>query len=529
MKLFYKRQLQTEDWVEGVAFDTKDCLLRGQTLSKHFSSFCDLEGFAECCNRLNGSWRAVLNRPCGVYLAVDHRTTYSLYYRLVGGELFVSDNGFDLLLPQETTVCPDWEEEVFFSRWGFTSFSNTLHPHIKRVEAGCAVCISSSGEEFVSRYDTGFCLLPEKKLLDYNSAKREVAQAIDKAMERMCRVVEGEHLLLPLTGGRDSRMIAVALKLNGIQEVECFSYGRDCSIPDAVKAGVVARRLGFPHRFLSSLPPEYGESSYTEDPEAMRFLRYVSGLGSGYFFAEYYPALLLSQENEGRLPTVLPGHNGDILGGDNLFYSIFLRAANKAEFIRFLSRHESGNRLLSRQENRLLLSRLESIIATYPEGLETVEYFEMFRNREIAAKYYINSSRSWQYFGFPVWMPFLDRNLINLMHSLPLEYRWCKRLYEEVTDEYFRRCDVSLPSDTRSLELFNRFEARLKRRIRPFLSSWLLRRNRLWKGDCIGFDLLMKGRILEQVKAETHYRPTTANGLSFAWWLLSLQNGRALL
>lgn len=48
-------------------------------------------------------------------------------------------------------------------------------------------------------------------------------------MQRMARVV-GDRPVVSLTAGRDSRMIAIGLKQNGIEHSQCISYGRDRKI-----------------------------------------------------------------------------------------------------------------------------------------------------------------------------------------------------------------------------------------------------------------------------------------------------------
>lgn len=531
MKLLYNGTRITRCHIGGLAFDKDDRLLEGNSLVSYLSSATDFSDFGLRCSKLNGSWHAVL-LSCGfAYLAVDHRATLALYYRIVGNELRVSDNGFDLLLPEESSVQPAPKVELYFSRWGFTPKHLTLHPDIYRLEAGTAIQISLTTPHIrVVTHSPNFTFLPDLAQISYQQAKELVRERLNKAMQRMARVVGDRPVVLPLTAGRDSRMIAIGLKQNGIEHSQCISYGRDRKIEDCSTAHRVASDLDFHHRFISSLPPTYGTTGYTEDRSALRFLRYVSGLGSGYFFAEYLPAMKLAEEfGEQRRPIILPGHNGDIAGGDNLRYPLFRHKRDLDRMASFLTEHEDGNRTLSRPEKKLLKAQIREILDSYPSNLSMAAYFETFRNKEISTKYYINSARAWRYFGLPVWMPFLDREFIDLMHNLPLEYRWGKRIYEEVTDEYYKQNGVCYPTDKHTFSEIGKPLSRLKTYLRPYLRAYLSRRDRLWLNDAIGFKTLMEGSVLQQVQANCNYRPTTANGLSFAWWLLSLKNGQALL
>lgn len=514
----------TKAFAVGYAFlAPDDQLLDAAALIRYFAPLSSSSDLKQMATLLNGSWSycSYQDAPQGkdVFAIVDHRSSCSLYYRVEEGKIRIRENGFDLLHDDESPIETPQNLILFFSQWGFTPENRTLHPKIHRIPAGCGIYFKAqTGEVETLRYDS--CLYEEKPLegIDYIEAKALFSEAWHIAVQRMVRLIADRPVILPLTAGRDSRLIALALKAAGITPITC-TYGRTESIHEVQRAQVIAEKLGFPHRFFSTIPEGYNSKGYTEDEAALDYLRYVSGLGSGYFFGEYTTAQTLAREYPSAI--VLPGHNGDILGGDNLHQRFFDGEHGRAMNAYLLCFHERGNRILNRLEVSQLTDLHEKIFTSYPTHLSGKELFEMFRNRELMPKYYINSSRSWRYFRLDVWMPFLDQELCQLMHRLPQDYRIGKRLYEEVTQSLFQEAGIAFSDDISLYAQWQKPAFRVKQLIRPFVIYHRARRahSPFTREDPMGFRTLMEGELRHSVRQNIPWKTTTINGLSFAWWL----------
>ena len=516
---------QATSVARGEAFRTTDsAFLSSEGIIQHFSTARSEQDYLQRAAELDGSWHYISNtHPApshDIFAFVDHRSTLSLYYRIEGSEIRFSDNGFDLIHPDETQIETPPATLLFFSQWGFTPEDSTLHPDIKRIPVGCGIHFSPSTREVTTlRYDTSLYEGSRLEGIEYEEAKRLFRERLSCAMDRMAQRLANHPVLLPLTAGRDSRLIALALKERGVSSVSTCTYGASEGIHEVQRARTIAQKLGFPHHFISTLPTGYDKRGYTQDAEAIKYLNQISGLGSGYFFAEYTTAQQMAQRYPGAV--VLPGHNGDIIGGDNLHLR-FVEGATRLETNAYLMCfHENGNRRLERNEVAQLADLHQVLLTSYPQDKTAIELFETFRNRELMPKYYINSSRSWRYFGLSVWMPFLDKDLCQFMHSLPAPYRIGKRLYEEVSTELFREAGISFANDFSAYQQWQKPAFRVKQLLRPFFVYQHSRRRRplFPKGDLMGFRQLMAGDLLKEVQHKVPWYPTTINGLSFAWWL----------
>ncbi|MDO4671964.1 MAG: hypothetical protein Q4A76_03555, partial [Porphyromonadaceae bacterium] len=224
-----------------------------------------------------------------------------------------------------------------------------------------------------------------------------------------------------------------------------------------------------------------------------------------------------------ELPIVIPGHNGDEIRGESLIHPYLLKR-DCSKMIDALTMREGGNCAISRKQYLQLRKEIEQTIKTYPKIFDTLQLYEQYLNYEVMPKFYTNSAKSWRYFEIPVFLPLLDKELCELMFCIPAKYRWRRRLYEEVTNEYYTEFGVTFDDDTNSEKELSKLSFKIKEVIRPYIAPIWNKRSKLWLGDTIGFRTLMQGRLLEEVRQRSPFNPTTENGLAAAWLLLKIED-----
>ena len=84
------------------------------------------------------------------------------------------------------------------------------------------------------------------KLARAKSALRDVTLGI---IDRMMKSLDGRELVVPLSAGRDSRLIVSAIHHLGYRNVRCFAYGRPGNF-EAQASKAIAEKLGFKWRFV---------------------------------------------------------------------------------------------------------------------------------------------------------------------------------------------------------------------------------------------------------------------------------------
>lgn len=532
---FSSQTPEIENYTQGTAFgypDSTTCF-RNHELHDYLAESTGFADFIKRCAHLNGQWRAFVrpkHNPTLLYVAVDPLSTMRLYYRKNHrGEVFFSDSGFDLI---SSSFTPKSDVELFFSRWGFLQGSDTLHPEVFFMEPASALRIDDKGNISVVNYlgypHTDDCHLWD----DETKALEAMDNAFEEARSHLLKALDGRPILLPLTSGKDSRLIASWLKRSGYPEVHTFSYGAHPRIADNVRAEEVARRLGFTHEFIPTLPQNLPPTGYTKDPEVIPYLKYISGASSGYYFQEYQAAKKLSQEWKSRDAVVLPGHIADVLFGFCVTDPKILHITPPSlpKIAQQILGRESGHRKLSKQEwDRLLAMTVKQLEQSLHEEecSDAVHLFQYYFLRHQEARYFLNSMQSWRYFGMNIWLPYADRSLINLGLRFPGKHLFGKKLYEQYTRKQFQDLGIYFDADPSLYREVSSFSAQIKNKLRPYCQQWLMSRDKIPHSDDVGLVEIMRP-VIEQVRQSGRYPATTINGVSFAWILEEIQNPQSI-
>lgn len=502
-----------------------------QQLYSYFALAHSFDEFVEKANALNGEWAIVMQKEKegDVWMAADHRASKRLYYRIEDNNtLLCADNGFSILKDGDS-----WNEDalLFFRRWGNTYNGHTLIHEIKKLPEGAAACFSQNKEPRIVRYDTFTNRMqPFDSLIDkpaYSKAMHTLLDYMHQATERLVMRLSGRPVIVPLTAGRDSRLIVTLLKQYGYKDIYAVSYGKPQN-KDAFKAEQVARKLNIPFLYINSVDPL--RTDYTIDPQFMGYMEYISGLSAGYFYQEFIPSQQLAlgiTKHATPYPAVdavvLHGHQGDVSGGSQLLSRKLTQTYKGAwQLAKLVTDYKSNNSCFSANElQRLLHITARYIDENYLTNQPLHRLFEWFHFNENISKYDINSQHSWRYFGFDTAGLFLDKELANYAYALPFSYRYAKRMYEELTDKLFREMGVSFPDDAHIYKLVRSPYFRFKQFIKPAVMPFLPKPS-LFKNDLIGFETIMQ-QVLKKVKSNPAHHPfDSINSLSYEWLIMHI-------
>lgn len=485
-------------------------LLKDGTIASHFEHCINWQDFVTQCEQASGEWCALIPHSNELWLAVDSRSSERLYYRRAGMCLYWARNGYDLLSIGDN----NWDEDaaLMFMRWGFAPLEHTLVREVKRVPPGAIVRITPHSES-IYYYDT---TKPELSL-SYNEAKRGLLLRLEQSAERLIQLLNGRLAIIALTGGYDSRMIAFQLKRMGYPHLLAVNYGR-AGNADATGGAEIARRLGIEYRFISSTNENVMD--YTRDSNFHDYMHQMTGLSSCYYYQEYLPSRALSIY--ARDAVVLPGHQGDDLGGSQQIYRhLGSIPMNHKRLGHLLTHHMGMNQDFNQREHNQLLMLHENLALSYPTGITLAQGLEIFMQRERISKYNLNSQASWRSAGLMTAGMYLDKALTDYAYSLPWHYRYGKRLYEEVYMELFTDAGLTLAEDKYLIKLLDSPKNRIKQMLKPWIKP-LLPQPDIFKGELIGFRQLMRP-VVDAISRDGRFRPSSINGLSFVWYLTQLE------
>jgi len=437
------RQSGLTIWGRGYVFGTA-CYVNGLSLVDEILRLvCDLDE-TDAVNTLegrvpefNGAWALVVRWRCGrLFTAVDRCRSIPLFYTLDRCGLTISSSIYPLLKHQTDTQL-DEGAALDFMLTGYVTGSETLKRGIYKLRAGELLHYDPGDAKNNLKLARYFRFLPTPT--EYGNEHRLQAQLVDlfdSVFARFCDAIRGKPILVPLSGGLDSRLIAAMLKRHGAENVTCFSYGR----PGNTEARIskrVADVLGYPWRFVAQ--DECSWKSDLADPEMLSYWSFCSQFTSLPHFQDW-PAVraLLSDGFNPADVVFVPGHSGDFLAGRHIPLELYRRGSratleNAASLI--VKRHytlwpiasdSSPGKLLDAARQRIIenLRLLEKDL--HPSPLALFEAWD-FQNRQ--ALFIVNSLRVYEFFGTSWSIPLWDYDLTDFFLKVPPRQRRHRRLF----------------------------------------------------------------------------------------------------
>jgi asparagine synthase (glutamine-hydrolysing) len=413
----------------------QDRFLRAETLAATLDACATDAAWQETVTGLNGCFAIVTRRDERVLAAVDRLRSIPLFYATRGDECLLSDSAYRALEaggPNEIDPVADAE----FRLTGYVTERETLYRGLYQIEGGELL-----------RFDPTRLTTPERRRYysfrhhDFVSAgTSELISRLEHVhagvFRRLANGVEGRTIVVPLSGGYDSRLIGVSLRDMGVRDVVCYSYG----IPGNWESRIsqeLARYLGFRWEFVPYSAERWRAWAATE-----HFGRYFHAAGNltSVPHIQDWPAVL-ELKSEGRVPpgsVFVPGHSGDFLAGSHIpNWFVERPTITRREILDSLLRaHYSlwdwpagKERELRDQFDR----RIESIVGPILDcsAEQAADTFERWDLQERQAKFICNSVRVYESFGFEWRLPLFDHELMDFWARIPVDQRAGRRLYFE--------------------------------------------------------------------------------------------------
>lgn len=468
-----------------------------EDLDRMLSDTTDLEELKRSMKDLNGFYSFVHVSGDHVIAAVDRIRGFPLFYGHSEKGIYCSDDAFwiqdqigDLAL-DEVAV-----KELRLS--GYVTKDRTLSPRIAQVQAGDMVRLSL-GMNDVARVET----YPYQRYRpgnyrhqDLETSLKELDTVMVASFQRLIAEAKGRALVVPLSGGYDSRLIVLMLKRLGYENVIAFSYGRPENGESRISKEI-ARHLGIRWEFVEYNNEKWRSWYQSAEHDAYRSMG--SGLASLPHIQDW-PAIKVLKE-EGRIPEdsiFLPGHTivnpsqyanlqkhsvkegKEPAGGASSKVGVKERA--EEQFIEQLvddlikDNYNLPGRPIDdaatlRKMRVLVLSSLDYL----DQGMDYVSAYEGWNFRERQVKFIFNSIRAYEYWGYQWWLPLLDNEFMEFWRRLTLKQRYDKCLIRVYTDRLSKELmkDFRITHYEKTLQK-KRYDRLIKMVLKRRTVSWLL-------------------------------------------------------
>lgn len=449
-KWFEKDQLKVKGWV----IDESGKSYRDGDLVDYFSSVKSVEDLKALLSNTTGHFAAIFIFDDCLIAAVDRGRSLPLYFKNEKGHVQIADSGFSL---NESEYDPYSFEEYLAA--GHVTQNKTLLKNISQIGAGEIGCFTKDSAEIISYFE----FLPKKQIIEpFDLSVKRFVELLDSDYKNLIKALNGRTVVIPLSGGYDSRSIASMLKRHGYQNVICYSFGQDQS-PEMKTSRRVAEALGYRWFFI--------ETSYeivkgfVDTEEFLNYVDYAANASSFYIIQDFFAVQKI--RNEGLVPddsVFMPGHSGDTLGGSN-FLELISGKENKQEMINKIINYRYD---LNRVSNKFF-KKAQNILENQYDGVtQPALWFDYWCMKEWNPKMFANGVRVYEFFGYNYWLPLWGKNPLLFFANLPIELRLGKEIYEHALEtQIFEPLGVNLNPYRRKqfshkVSLFQQFKNLLK-------------------------------------------------------------------
>ncbi|MFC0272282.1 asparagine synthase-related protein [Metabacillus herbersteinensis] len=393
--------------------------------------------FEQKLPHLNGFFSVIYEKDGILFASVDRLRSIPLFYCKTSDDFLISDNLSWIKEQIGDEQIDDVSSEEFLLT-GYVTGTDTLYPKIKQLQAGESLKYSSNSHnlEVESYFE-----LRHQEPSQFSSEEliRELDTIHISVFKNLIKTFKGRQVVIPLSGGYDSRLIAVMLKRLNYKNIICFTYGK----PDNAEARIskqVADELGFKWCFVP-----YNETKWKKCYESKEYNQYVDFASNFSSLAHIQDFLAVKELKKLKIinddAIFVPGHAYDFLAGShipaNFVKSVQLSDNDLLKTI--INKHYNLWRWdrSKREINKKLVLKLKKQIGSklYSNNAEVADDLEKWDWQERQAKFICNSVRVYEYFGYEWRLPLWDNDLISFWSKIPMQLRINRGLFFKYVEE----------------------------------------------------------------------------------------------
>lgn len=400
-------------------------LYRGSDLAALVSGQEFLADWPDALKSAIGDFSVVVRQGPALWAAVDRIRSLPLFYARKGEDFYLSDDPYWLreqLGPAGIDPC----SAIEFHTPGYVTGADTLYADIRQLQAGECLTARQGPHSLtvdVHRYYRFY----HRDFHDTDDMETLLKSHDEMALRvfgRMIETLDGRPVAVPLSGGYDSRLVAILLKRMGYKDVTCFSYG----VPGNAEARIskeVSDKLGFRWLFC-----EYSNDKWRrwyESDERKAYDRFADGLCNVSHIQDW-PAVreFKRQGLLGDDSVFIPGHSGDFLAGSHIpNHLAFIRSGGLDQAVNAIQQVHYESREFSKRFPQAsweqTVRKVRRLLDEMPAGSrsQAASACESWDWQERQAKKIVNSVRVYEFWGYSWRIPLWDAEMVDWWERIP--------------------------------------------------------------------------------------------------------------
>ena len=398
---------------------------------------CSAQAIADRLAEIAGFYAVIGVGPAGRVGAVDHIRSTPLFYDrspIANGQTRVSAD-VRALTDGQPPFQPAAVRE--FAMAGYVTGPDTLLARVGQLEAG-EVRLWRDGSDTAEQASSYRHWPGQHDAQSPAQARARLSDITDIAFARTIAKANGRTILVPLSGGLDSRLVLAKLAEHGHTNLRAFSYGPGRNA-DAAVAQRVAERLGVEWEFIATGTRQ--ARTALSDNVRKEYGHFADGLCA---VPNHQDLLALSvMRQRGRLPAdamIVNGQTGDFVTGGHIPAALMSDAGVPLDMVitAIVEKHYGLWRSLLTPANiadirERIADRLgiDGDATIHVGSAEAAAWFELWEYRERQAKYVVGGQRIYDFLGLDWDLPLWDRDFTAFWRDASLADKYKQALYRE--------------------------------------------------------------------------------------------------
>lgn len=402
----------------------------------------NIDNAATFLRSLEGHFAIITTRDNHTIFATDRIRSIPLFWARTRSGYRVDADASRLRSLLDTNSI-DHEALLELSMSGYVLGNGTLYQDMRQVQAGEVVIIKDRNLT-AKRYYTYDAWKPPRTT-DQNTLRRELIDEHHAMFERLAEGLSGRPVMIPLSGGLDSRLVAAGLSEVGYRDVHCFAYGRPGNF-EADKSREVAEKLDYKWTFVPYTPRtvrDFAKSKVQSEHD-----RYVDTYAGVPFQQDLFAIAQLTDNKAVPADAVfVNGQSGDFITGNHIPKSL----QNPTEHLdhdscmsriqdALIAKHFSLWKFLKTPKNIIHIRKKlnEAIKAAGAPELDQTSApgtYELIELQERQSKFVVSGQRVYEFFGHDWRLPLWDNTYIDFFERAPLAAKEGQSLYRDALAE----------------------------------------------------------------------------------------------
>jgi len=403
----------------------------------------DTKSITKKLNSIRGHYAFILEKEDKVIACVDVARSIPLSYLLHNRNIYLFSPNNEIIDKIGFDVKEiDTSAAISIGMSGCTIGRDTLFKEMKNLNAGEFISIEKNN---INNFNW-FTYIPD---LDFDKSKKnylpELNTVLNGIFDNIIKSCNGKKILIPLSAGLDSRLVASFLSLKKYKNVYCFSYGQKGNF-EAYHAKKISKKLGYKWFFIE-INYKIARNFYKSETYK-KYLSYSDSFASNPVSHELIACDYLKRNGFDKDCIIINGMPGDFFTGGHIPIKLINPSKNindldkRKNFIIdcYIEKHFSlwemlkTKKNISLVKNKLLGELSQFDMKNYDKKNDYIyyEYLE-FLNRQ--TKLIMSNQRVYDFFGFDWRLPFFDYEFIELWRNVGITEKQSQSLFSEYLDQ----------------------------------------------------------------------------------------------